>query len=151
MIVDPRRMAPPCCDTTAPERGSGVLGATFGVSVLLMLLMTSSHVLLNLWMRSGIDAVAHDAAMDVATSGAEDDVLPEVRRRALERARIALGGQADRIEMTFEPGPTDEVRLRVVAPDVDLLPPIVSHLAGRSGLDRTIVVRRELPDDGSRP
>lgn len=125
-----------------------MLGAVFGVSVVLLLLMGASHVLLGIWVRSSIDAVAHDAAMDVATSGADDAELPEVRRRALDRARVALGGHADRVELTFLPGPGDAVRLRVVAPDVDLLPPIVAHLTRRGGLDRTIVVAREIPDGG---
>ena len=51
------------------ERGSGVLSTTFGVTVFVALLMFAAHVLLNLWVISSVDAVAFDAATDVATSG----------------------------------------------------------------------------------
>lgn len=129
------------------ERGSGTLGATFGVSVVLSLLMLSSHLLLNLWVRSGIDAVAHDAAADVATSGASDAELPAVRRRALERASDALGGYRDRVDLRFEPDPSGAtIRLRVVAPGLRLLPGWVAAIAGDDGIDRTITVEREIPD-----
>lgn len=134
------------------ERGSGTLGATFGVAAVLSMLMVSSHVLLNLWVRSGVDAVAHDAAIDVATSGASDAELPEVRRRALARARDALGGHGERVDLRFEPDPTGAtVRLRVIAPGLRLLPPWLAAIAGDDGLDRTIAVERELPDPDADP
>ena len=132
----------------ASERGTGALSSVFGVGVFLVLLMFCSHVLLNLWLTTSIDAVAHDAATDVATSGATDDQLGTVEREAVTRAREALGAYGNRVAMTFEPGGPDRVVLHVSAPEITLLPQAVADLAGLSGLDRRIVVGREAPDTG---
>lgn len=128
------------------ERGSGALSSVFGVGVFLILLLFCSHVLLNLWLTSSVDAVAHGAATDVATSGASDAELPEVEERAIARAREALGDYGARVRLEFEPGAPGDVVLHVSAPEITLLPSIVADLSGSSGLDRRIVVRREAPD-----
>lgn len=125
------------------ERGSGALSAIFGVSVFLTLLMFCSHVLLNLWLTSSIDAVAHDAASDVATSGAPDDALPAVEERAIERAREALGAYGERTTMEFDHTTPDRVVLHVTAPEIMLLPRALSDVAGLGGYDRRVVVHRE--------
>lgn len=128
------------------DTGSGTLSTVFGVGVFLTLLMFCSHVLLNLWISSAVDAVAHDAATDVATSGASDEELNEVERVAVQRAHDALGGYGDRVTLTFESVDDDRVVLRVVAPEINLLPRTVADLTGVGGLDRRIVVEREEPD-----
>ena len=143
MAVDPTPRRP-------DERGSGALSSIFGVGVFLLLLMFCSHVLLNLWLTSSVDAVAHDAAVDVATSGADDARLADVEARAVDRARAALGRYGDRVTLTFEPAAPDRVVLHVTAPEIGLLPPVVADLAGSNGLDRRIVVRRESSDGGHR-
>ncbi|MFN8050552.1 MAG: hypothetical protein U0Q22_03880 [Acidimicrobiales bacterium] len=129
-----------------PDRGSGALSTTFGMAVFLMSLMFCSHVLLNLWLVSSVDAVAHDAATDVATSGATDGELAGVEREASARARSELGAIGDRVGLEFEDGGPDEIVLHVTAPELDLLPPFVAALAGRHGIDRRIVVEREEPN-----
>lgn len=118
----------------------------FGVGVFLILLMFCSHLLLNLWLMSSVDAVAHDAAMDVAASGATNAQLGQIQARALTRAREELGGYGDRVGLKFEPTTDDQVVLHVTAPEITLLPRMVAHLADVGGLDRRIVVHRESPD-----
>lgn len=129
------------------EQGSGTLSTMFGVGVFLVMLMFCSHVLLNLWLTTSIDAVAHDAATDVATSGTVGTARAGAERQALERAREALGGYGEWVEMAFEPASTDTVVLRVTAPEISLLPRSIADVAGLGGLDRRIVVRAERPDE----
>ena len=126
------------------DRGSGVLGTTFGVGVFLVLLLFASHLLLNLWLIAGVDGIARDAAISVATSGAGPSTTQAAESLALQRAREALGGYADRVELEFEEDPTGRaVVLHVVAPELSLLPPLAARFAGATGVDRRIVIVRE--------
>jgi hypothetical protein len=122
-----------------------VLGTTFGVGVFLVLLMFSAHLLLNLWVTSTLEATAHDAALDVALSGAPPGRRRAVEDAALARARASLGRYADRVAFDFEPAGPHEVVLRVRAPEVRLLPPVAADVFGLGGLDRRIVVEDEAP------
>jgi len=137
--------------STRSELGSGVLSGIFGLSVFLLLLMFASHVLLNLWLMSSVDAIAHDAATDVAASGTSGAALARAEANAIERARQALGDLGPEVELDFvhdadgDPAGS-EVALRVVAPGINLLPPMVTAVADIGGLDRTIVVAREPVD-----
>lgn len=106
--------------------------------------MFAAHVTLNLWLISSVDSVAHDAATDVATSGAPDSELSAVEKAAITNAREALGGYGGRVEFAFEPDPSGRtIRLHVRSPELRLLPKIADDLAGLGGLDRHIVVARE--------
>jgi hypothetical protein len=127
------------------ERGSGVIGTTFGVGVFLVLLMFSAHLLLNLWVTSTVEATAHDAALDVALSGALPGRRRAVEDAAIARARASLGRYADRVDLEFEPAGPHRVALRVRAPEVRLLPPIAADVFRLGGLDRRIVVEDEAP------
>ena len=130
------------------ERGSGTLSTVFGVMVFLTLMMFASHLLLNLWLMSAVDGVAHDAATDVATSGADDAALAQVQQQAITEARTALGAYGTRVRFEFEPDATGRaVTLHVVAPELSLLPSLAGDLVGESGLDRRITVVRELPSN----
>src|ERR1700722_3107887 len=98
------------------DGGSGVLSTTFGVGVFLILLYFASYVLLNLWLTSTVDAAAHDAAFDVATSD------PQVSRsqaesEAIARARTSLGSYGSKVDFTFEDPPgAGQIVLHVRAP-----------------------------------
>ena len=139
-----RRLDGRCLDgRCSGERGSGVLSTTFGVGVFLLLLLFSAHVLLNLWLRSSIDSVAFDAATAVATSGVGPEQLPQVQQQALTRAHEALGGYSAEVTLEFETSQPDEVALRVAAPGINLLPPLVASAAGLSGFEHRIVMPRE--------
>src|SRR5690349_21083982 len=104
-MTPPTPRAPRCnrwaADVATPrsggEAGSGVLGTTFGVGVFLVLLMFAAHLLLNLWVTSTVEAAAHDAALDVALSGATGAERRAAEARALERARASLGRFADQV------------------------------------------------------
>lgn len=133
-MTDPRRA----------ERAAGQLSTTFGVGVFLTLLMFASHLLLDLWLTSSVLGVARDAAVEVATSEPTDRSAARVR--ALDTARLALGGMAEDVEMTFEADPAGSaVVLRVRAPSITLLPPGLAPVIGSRGLDRRVVVPVEDP------
>lgn len=120
------------------------MSSIFGVTVFLVLLMFAAHVTLNLWLISAVDSVAHDAATDVATSGAHDDELAEVEAEAIVNARAALGGYGRRVDFVFEPdGSGRAVVLHVTSPELRLLPRLAGDITGIGGLDRRITVARE--------
>jgi hypothetical protein len=125
------------------DRGSGILSTTFGIGVFLVLLMSAAHVLLNLWIISSVDAVAYDAAVDTATSGASDDQVPLATQRALERARAALGDYGSEVDMSFLEVSDTQVVLLVRAPQLSLFPPGLARFFDPDGVRRTIVVARE--------
>lgn len=128
-----------------PERGSGVVGTTFGVGVFLVLLTSAAHLLVGLWQTTSIEAVARDAAVEVATAP-DDLATATAEARALTRARAALGGLSDGVDLRFEADPTGrDVVLRVRAPSLHLVPRAAAGIVGDRGLDRTIVVPRERP------
>ena len=124
------------------ESGSGVISTTFGVGTFLVMLIFASHVLLNVWVISSVDSVAHDAVTDVATSGASYDTRAAVEARAATRARPALGEYGGDVDFEFRSTP-QEVVLVVTAPELALLPPHLAKAVGLDGFTRTLVVRWE--------
>lgn len=134
---------------TRTDRGSGLLSTSFGVAAFLALLGLCAHVLLDLWVRGCVEDVAATAVTRVATSGADDALLPQVEAEAIERARQELGRWADRVLLEFEPDPSGRtVRLRVRSERVGLVPAIASTLPSADPLDTVLVRRRELPGGG---
>lgn len=125
------------------DSGTGVLATTFGITIFLTLLMAASHVLLNLWVISSVDAVAYDAATDVATSGASDAEMSAATRVAIDRARQALGGYGDDVELSFSEVSDTRVVLDIRAPQLSLFPPGVARFFDPDGVTRRIIVRRE--------
>lgn len=125
------------------ERGTGLLGTVLGVAIVAGLLGFAANLTLGLWTRSTVDAVAYDAARDLATAPRTTD--PDTAARtAITRARSMLGPYGDRVD--FDVTINDEaVALRVRAPGVGLLPAMVDTGPMVGALDRTIMVRREAP------
>ncbi|NLA34522.1 MAG: hypothetical protein GX868_02415, partial [Actinobacteria bacterium] len=74
---------------------------SFGIMVLLILLMTAAHILLNLWTLSVLDAAAYDAASDVAVALGDGADRAALEARARERALAALGGYGERVRFEF--------------------------------------------------
>jgi len=127
------------------ERGSGVVGTTFGVAVFLVLLVSAAHLLVGLWQTTAVTSVARDAANEVATAPTAASPS-EVEDRALRRARDALGPLASGVELRFEHAiGAPEVILHVRAPELHLVPAGAAGVVGDDGLDRRVVVRREQP------
>ena len=131
------------------ERGAGLLGAAFGVAVVMGTLGLCVNVALGLWTRSTVDSIAYDAVSDVASS--PDAASPEVRPPALaaaeaaaiDRARATLGSFGDDVEMTFEHPDATVLVLHVQAPGVSLLPRFLGSGPVVGAVDRRLVVRRE--------
>ena len=125
------------------ERGSGLLGSVLGVGILIALLGLASNVALGLWTRSTVDAVAYDAARDVATAPSGSDPAA-VRSAAVHRAEALLGRYGRRVDLRFEGAWTaPSVTLRVRAPGISLLPRMLGDGPVVGALDRRIVVARE--------
>lgn len=134
-----------CGDATC-ERGSGLLSTVFGVMVLMALLGLATNVALGLWERTTIDAVAYDAAREVATAPNGSDVA-QARAQAIARAREILGKRSDDVQLEFvdDPAASHEVVLHVRSPGVSLLPRMIATGPVVAGLDRRITVWREAP------
>ena len=82
------------------ERGSGVLGVSFGVLFFLGFLLFATQLTVSLYARSVVSGAALDAARIVALSGGPDgivgsDELATGRVAAARRVEELLGGDAD--------------------------------------------------------
>ena len=124
------------------DAGSGLVGTTFGVGVFLLLLFFACHLLLNLWLMSTVDAVAHDAALAVALASPNVDGAT-AEARATARARSSLGSYATRVRISFEHQDPRRVVVRVQAPELRLLPAALADPLGLAGFDRRVSVARE--------
>lgn len=123
------------------ERGSGLLSTLFGVGAVIVMLGLSANVSIGLWTRSTVEAVAQDAARDLAAT--PEGALDAGRvSQVLARARSSLGPTGRRTELTLV-RLDDRVVLRVRHPGVHLLPRMISNLPTIGALDQTIAVRRE--------
>ena len=124
------------------DRASGVISTTMGVAVFLSLLLLATHVLLNLWVTSTVDAAARDAATRVALS--EEADAPSVRQAAIERTRGQLGSIGSRTTFVFEDSARDDsVVLHVHAPGIGLVPALARLIPSLSSVDTRAVVRKE--------
>lgn len=124
------------------ERGSGLLASVIGVGIVMAFVGLSVNVALGLWTRSTVDAVAYDAARDIATAPDGVDVRLEADA-ALRRARRALGPYGSQVTMGIEQLDRERVVLRVTSPGVSLLPRIVDGGPVVGALDRRISLQRE--------
>lgn len=122
-----------------------MLSTSFGVGTFLILLTFASHILLNLWVLTTVDAVAHDAATDVAVSGATDETLADVQADVAGRAKQQLGRYGDDVDLTFvDTSINQPVVLEVSAPAIGILPAHLASAIGFDAFERRIVVEREV-------
>lgn len=116
-----------------------------GVGIVMIMLGVLVNVSIGLWTRSVVDAIAYDAARDVATAPPGADPFA-TRAAAIDRATASLGDYGRRVRFEFESAPDDDqVVLRVIAPANSVLPAAITGGSIIGGLDRRIVIRRELP------
>ena len=126
------------------QRGSGLLSTVLGVACVAGLLGLAANIALGLWARSTVDAVAYDAARDIATTPTGTD-RAAVADRVIRRAVESLGAYGDDVLIEVESVDGVSTVLRVRAPGVELLPAMVEGGPTVGDLDRRIVVRNESP------
>lgn len=123
------------------ERASTFLGTLMGVGAVVVCVAFAANVCLGLWTRSTVEAVAQDAARDLAaTAGGTIDAARV--HEVLARARSQLGPTGDRTRLDVE-RIDDDVTLRVRHPGVSLLPRLLHRGTAVGAIDERIVVRRE--------
>ncbi|MFV0317953.1 MAG: hypothetical protein ACK5O2_13465 [Microthrixaceae bacterium] len=128
------------------ERASGLLPTVFGLAVLLAMITLASSVAIGLWERTGVESIAYEAAIEVATA---DPAMAtaDVRSRAISRACDRLGTRCSEVRMTFvDTNNAPMVELRVEAPGRGLLPRFLAgHGPVVGELDRRIRIHKERP------
>lgn len=117
------------------ERGTGLIASIAGVTVFLALLFFATHLLVGLYFRSVVTALAHDAARLVAGSeGAEVDVQDHFGR--------LLGSYEGEVRISVTEG-EDMVEVTVDAEAPRLLWPGLMESVGVERVTRTVRVRIE--------
>lgn len=107
------------------------------------MLFAAAHILLNLWTISTLDAVAHDAARDVAIAIGGDLDRNELEARARQRAIAALGTYGRRVEIRFVDAGPDRVSVVASGPSLSVLPRPFAEGIGLDRLERRATVRVE--------
>ena len=115
------------------ERGGGQISAAVGVTVLLLTLLLTIHVLLGAWASSRAGALAHDAARLVAE--AEDTAAGIARAEAL----VASAQPDATISVVLSPGAPGEVAVTVSFPG----PTLAGSVAPFATIERTARLPRE--------
>ena len=123
------------------ERGSGLLGTLFGVGAVIVMIGLCANVCIGLWTRSTVEAVAQDAARDIASTPVGELDAARIDD-VLDRARARLGPTGARTELRLE-RLDDRVAVRVRHPGVCLLPRLVAGGPSVGAVDQLVVVGRE--------
>ena len=134
----------------AGERGSGLLGVTLGIGVVMTLLLTSAHLLLHLYVTTVVTAAGYDAAVeaaahstDAAGDTAESDGSGVRTAHAEASARQALGALAERAVFDWSSSTADEVVLRLETSSPGLVPARFAGTMGLTAVEREFRVRVE--------
>jgi hypothetical protein len=124
------------------EAGTGLIGASAGVTVFLVLMLLAVQVLFNLYATSAVTAAAYDAARIAA--GFDGD--PAGRWAAENHVRQVLGRYAEAadVEVQMTPQP-DDVVLTVTASNPGFLPVALRRPLAFDTIERTVRVRIERP------
>ncbi len=135
----------------AGERGSGLLGVTLGIGVVMTLLLTSAHLLLHLYVTTVVTAAGYDAAVEAAAHStdaaggdtAESDGSGVRTAHAEASARQALGALAERAVFDWSSSTADEVVLRLETSSPGLVPARFAGTMGLTAVEREFRVRVE--------
>jgi endonuclease YncB( thermonuclease family) len=122
------------------ERGSGHIGAVFGIAVFLAFLLVATQVLVHLAATSNVTAAAFDAARRAAADGGGGCAAAPARARATlgtygARPDVAVGCVVD--------GDTLRVTVRGPSPAGGLARPFV-RLTSSETIERSAAVRLEV-------
>lgn len=126
------------------ERGSGLLSTVFGVAAVAAAVGLAANICIGLWARTTVDAVAYDAARDIATAPSGTD-RALIAQQIVDEAHASLGTHRERVQMEIESLDSDRVVLRVRSTGVDLIPAMIDGGPAVGAMDRTISVRIEGP------
>lgn len=106
----------------------------------LVLVGFALNLIIGLWIRSSVDAAAHDAAMMVASQPPS----LQVEQAAIMHARTMLGSYANKVHFAFEhDADSPQVILHVQTPGYGVMPRMIGEYSLVPGLDRRIVIHRE--------
>ncbi len=136
---------PPASTTTTDRsrRGAGQLSTTFGMLVLLLLLLFAVQVMYDLYATSVVTGAGYDAARAVAGHDASGNRAAAVGD-AEQVLRSRLGGYADEaLVLEWHLDDPTRVVLRIRATHPSVLPPTLGESTPLGSVDRTIEVRAE--------
>ena len=100
-----------------------------------------ANVCLGMWTRSTVEAVAQDAARDLASTP-RGELDRDRIDLVLDRAAASLGPTGDRTELRVE-ALDERVAIRVRHPGVSLMPRMISGGPVVGAIDELVVVGRE--------
>lgn len=121
-----------------------MLSTVLGVACVAAMVGVAANVAIGLWTRSTVDAVAYDAARDIATSPAGVD-RSTAAHDIVGSAKASLGAYGAHVALDVEAVSDDVVVLHLRADGVDLLPAMIDGGPTVGAIDRRIVVRVEAP------
>ena len=121
------------------ESGVGAVSSVAGLTAFLAFLLFAAQVLVHLFATSYVNAAAFDAARLASGSAAVSQGA--ARAHGLE----VLGSYASRVSaFSVSVGP-EQVTVHVQAQSPALLPTAFGRVVGVSSIDRTVTLRREVP------
>jgi hypothetical protein len=128
------------------DHGTGLVGLTAAVLVVLAFLLFSMQLLMNLTTTSMVTSAGHEGARLVASHEVDhtDPVATAAaQRRAEYRVRRLLGRFGDRVEMDWSDTTADTVVLHLRADAQRFLLPGLAARLGFDRIDRTVRVQVE--------
>jgi hypothetical protein len=121
------------------EEGAGLVSSVAGLTAFLAFLLFAAQVLVHLFASSFVNAAAFDAAR--LASGAAGVSESAARAHGL----AVLGDYASRVS-TFSVAADDQrITVHVEAQSPALLPAAFGRVLGTASIDRTVTLRREVP------
>ena len=123
----------------ADEAGTGLVSTVAGVLAFLALLLFAAQILVHLFATSFVNAAAFDAAR--LASGGAGVAAAQARDHGLG----VLGSFASRVSVFDVEIGDERVTVSVKAESPALLPAMFGRVTGASSIDRTVEMRRELP------
>ena len=121
------------------EQGVGLISSVAGVTAFLAFLLFAVQVLVHLFASSFVNAAAFDAAR--LASGSADISATAAQQHGLS----VLGAYASRVsEFAVDIG-AERVIVRVRAESPALLPAAFGRVIGTESINRTVTLRREVP------
>lgn len=122
------------------ERGTGLVAASGALVVFCAFLFLAVQILVGLWARTTVTAVAHDAATRVA--GEEAAARPLAAAEEEMRLRRVLGRFSERVDLSWSRTP-DDIVLDVRARGLEFVPRPLRTVLGADDVHRQVRVRIE--------